>query len=144
MDLPSYKEWNTFVRFMKVTNREKLPLEDQTIAEGKNMQIVVSMMPTLSEPRYIDRGNAFVVVSTYDPENYRVAWKADMLPSFLLNTERWQTLTVDEATGHTKYETFEFFGGILAYITKFMVGSKLAVCFQAAADSLKKRAEETK
>jgi len=144
MDFPSYKEWNTFARSMTVTNRAKLPLEDQTIAEGKHIQIVANMAPSLSEPRSSDRGDAFVVVSTFDPENYRVAWKSDMLPSFLLNTERWQILTVDEATGQTKYETFEVFGGIVAYLVRFMVGAKLVVGFKAAADSLKNRVEEKK
>jgi len=143
LDFPSYKDWNTFARSMTVTNRAMLPLPDQTPEEGKHIQIVANMALGLEEPRYFDRGNAFVVISTLDSENYRVAWKTDMLPSFLLISERWQILTVDEVTGQTKYETFEVFDGVLAYLVKFFVGAKLAAGFKAAADSLKKRAEET-
>ncbi|KDR78383.1 hypothetical protein GALMADRAFT_245543 [Galerina marginata CBS 339.88] len=128
---------------MTVTNRAKVPLPDQTPEQGKHIQIVANMAVGLEEPRYRDRGDAFVVISTMDSENYRVAWKTDMLPSFLLLTERWQILTVDEATGQTKYETFEVFDGLLAYFVKFFVGTKLVAGFNAAAESLKKRAEES-
>ncbi|KDR78380.1 hypothetical protein GALMADRAFT_245540, partial [Galerina marginata CBS 339.88] len=104
----------------------------------------MNMAPSLGEIRYMDRGNAFAVISAFDPENYRVAWKADMLPGFLLKSERWQMLTIDEATGQTKYENFEVFGGVLAYLVRYLAEAKIKAGFKAATDSLKKRAEETK
>ena len=127
---------------MTFTNPVKVPLEDQTISEGKHLKIVANMAPSLSEPSYMNRGDAFCIVSHFEPENYRVAWKSDMMPSFLLATERWQILTVDEATGKTKYETFEVFDGLLAYFVKFFVGAKLEKGFVAAGESLKKYSEE--
>ncbi|KAF8909669.1 hypothetical protein CPB84DRAFT_1765153 [Gymnopilus junonius] len=114
MDLPAYREWSNI-------------LGDQTLAEGKNIHITINTALTLSEPGVLDGGSAFAVVSTFDPENYR----------YLLNTERWQILSVDEATGKTKYETHEFFDGILRII-------KIAKGFQAAADTLKERVEGMK
>ncbi|KAF8901018.1 hypothetical protein CPB84DRAFT_1708650 [Gymnopilus junonius] len=155
MDFSSYEKWHCYIflsitlicpcrRHMTVTDRKAVPLEDQTIAEGKSIQVVANMEPSLSEPSYANRGNAFVVVSHFEPENYRVAWKSDMYPSFLLATERWQILTVDEVTGKTKYENFEVFDGILAYFVKFFVGAKLAKGFVAAGESLKAHAEEMK
>ncbi|KAF8154106.1 hypothetical protein B0H34DRAFT_720351 [Crassisporium funariophilum] len=142
LDFPSYKEWNTFVRSQTVVDASKQLLPDQTPAEGQYMSISVNMPPTLEEAGMFGKSSAFVTVTTLDPTNYRVAWCTAGMPRFLLHTERWQALSVDEATGKTKYETIEVFGGILAYFVRFFVGSKLSVGFKAAADTLKKRAEE--
>ena len=95
----------------------------------------------MEEPGFFGRSSVFVKVTTLDHTNHRVAWCAEGLPKFLLRTERWQALSVDEVSGRTKYETIEVFGGFLAYFVKFFVGEKLALGFQAIADCLKKCAE---
>ncbi|KAF8966894.1 hypothetical protein BDZ97DRAFT_1657011 [Flammula alnicola] len=143
MDFPAYGEWNAFVRSMTLTTPSKEPLPDQTPAEGKHLYMKVNMPPTMEEPGWFGANSAFTIISAMDPENYRVAWKFAGLPSFLLHTERWQALSVDEATGKTKYETIEVFGGIMAYIVKFFSREKLVAGFQAVADALKSRAEQT-
>ncbi|KAF9562909.1 hypothetical protein CPC08DRAFT_706433 [Agrocybe pediades] len=142
-DFPSYKEWNTFVHTIEVTTESKELLPDQTPAEGKFIKILANMAPgdKPEEPKGSNRGDAFCVISTYDPVNYRVGWKSRMMPEFLLSAYRWQALHIDEATGKTRYENTEVFNGLLGYFIKYFVGSKLARGFQGAADSLKKRAE---
>lgn len=97
----------------------------------------------MEEPGWFGKSSVFGKVTTIDHVNHRAAWSAQGLPKFLLHTERWQALSVDEATGRTKYETIEVFGGFLAYFVKFFVGKNLALGFQAGADCLKKCAEES-
>ena len=126
-----------------MTDSNKNALEDQRLAEGKNIHITINTALTLSDPGVLDGGSAFAVVTKYEPENYCVAWKANSLPSFVLNAERWQILTLDESTGKTRYETHECFDGLLAYYVKFAVGKKIADGFAAAADCLRKRVEES-
>ncbi len=82
-------------------------------------------------------------IDTLDHETFRFSWSnADTMPSFLFRSKRWQTLSVDENTGKTKYYNVEFVGGLLAYFARFTLGKKLKICFQAAAEDLKKRTEE--
>lgn len=96
----------------------------------------------MGEPGWFQAQSAFETITTVDHENYRAAWVNVALPSFLLNAERWQSLSVNE-DGTTKYETTEVFSGILAYIIKFLLREKLLMGFNAQAEGLKQRAEQT-
>jgi len=137
------QKWNSFVRSQTVVNSSNEPLEDQTPREGNFLQVSVNLPPTMEEPGLFGKGSAFTKITTLDHTNHRVAWCTEGLPKFLLHTERWQALSVDVATGRTKYENIEVFGGILAYFVKFFVGKNLALGFKAAADCLKQCAEES-
>lgn len=127
-----------------VDDYTRLPFTDQTPELGKHIEILANMAPkdVPEDPSYWDKGNAYAVISTLEPEIYRVAWTAAMYPHFILNTVRTQALSIDEATGKTKYENREVFGGLLAYIVKFVAGAKLVKGFAGAAESLKKHAEK--
>ncbi|TFK37700.1 hypothetical protein BDQ12DRAFT_685127 [Crucibulum laeve] len=142
MDFKSYKEWNSFVREQNITDASKQILPEQNPIEGKYLTIGVNLPPTMDKPGLFGTGSAFVTITVVDKENYRAAWKTAGMPGFLLRTERWQSLTVDETTGKTRYDTIEVFNGIFAYLVKIFVGSKLSLGFQAMADDLKKRAEQ--
>jgi hypothetical protein len=122
-------------------NATKEILVDQTLSEGSFLQLNVNLPPTMEEPGLFGKSSVFVKVTTIDHTNHRAAWTAEGIPKFLLWTERWQALSVDEATGRTKYETIEVFGGFLAYFVKLFVGKNLALGFRACADCLKKCAE---
>lgn len=90
--------------------------------------------------------SALELVTVVDHENYRCSWQAIMMPKWLLSAERWQVLSVVEGEGAhevTRYDTEEVFGGILAYVVKFLKRDGLMQGFQAMADALKERAEET-
>lgn len=63
------------------------------------------------------------------------------MPRWLLNAERWQVL-IEVEGGKTRYETFETFGGILAYLIRVFLRSGLKKGFVAMAEGLKRRAEE--
>ncbi|KAF8797601.1 hypothetical protein BYT27DRAFT_7204409 [Phlegmacium glaucopus] len=142
LDFPSYNKWNSFVRRQVLMNASKEPLLDQTPREGDFIQMSVHIPPTMQEPGLFGRGSAFVKITTIDHANHRAAWCTEGIPRFLLHTERWQALSVDEVTGKTKYETIEVFGGLFGYFVKFFVGKNLALGFKAGADCLKKCAEE--
>ena len=96
----------------------------------------------MQEPGFFRKSSILGKITAIDHVNHRVAWRFHGLPKCLLHTARWQTLSVDEVTGRTKYETIEVFGGFLAYLTKFFFGKNLALGFKAMAECLKKRAEE--
>ena len=128
-------------RSQTVVNASKEALVDQTPHEGSFLHLKVNLPPTMEEPGLFGKSSAFVKVTTMDHTNHRAAWSSEGLPNFMLYTERWQALSVDEATGRTKYETIEVFGGFLAYFVKLFVGKNLALGFQASADCLKKCAE---
>ena len=101
------------------------------------------MPPMLGQPSgWFSTGSALCVIDSLDHDEYRVSWSTVILTPFLMHSKRWQGLTVDASTGKTRYYTVEAFGGLLAYIMWFLVGSKLLVGFRAAAESLKTRAEE--
>lgn len=118
-------------------------MADQTPFEGSFIKINANLPPTMEKPGWFGQSSVFGKINALDHINHRVAWSAEGLPDFLLRTERWQALSVDEATGMTKYETIEVFGGFLAYFVKFFVGKNLALGFRANADCLKKFAEES-
>ena len=124
-------------------NSSKETLADQTAREGSFLQIEVNLPPTMEEPGLFGKGSTLVKITTIDHINHRAAWSAEGYWKFLLHTERWQALSVDQATGKTRYETIEVFGGFLAYFVKFFVGKNLALGFQATADCLKRCAEES-
>jgi len=143
LDFPSYNKWNSFVRVQTLVNSSKEPLSDQTPREGALIKMSVHIPPTMEKPGLFGKNSAFVKITTIDHVNHRAAWCTEGLPKFLLRTERWQALGVDVATGTTKYETIEVFGGILAYFIKFFIAKNLALSFKAAADTLKKYAEDS-
>ena len=101
------------------------------------------MPPKIGEPSsWFSSGSSLLVIDSLDHDNYHVSWSSIIVTPFLLHTKRWQGLTVDKTTGKTKYYTIEAFGGLLAYLIWFLLGSKLRVGFHAAAESLKIHAEE--
>lgn len=131
-------------RGQTIVDKAKNPLRDQTPAEGQYLLIApVHLPPTMGEPGYFQKQSAFERISAVDHDNYRVAWVNIALPRFLLSAERWQAVSVTE-DGKTKYETTEVFGGIVAYLVKFFMYEKLVLGFNAQAEGLKKRAEETR
>jgi hypothetical protein len=103
----------------------------------------VHIPPTMDDPGFFGKSSTQVISTTYDPENFRVAWKTNMpLPEWLFKAERWQELT-EVGDGKTKYETFEVFYGPVAYLVNFFVGKGLKLGVVAMAEGLKKRAEES-
>ncbi|KIM41741.1 hypothetical protein M413DRAFT_18729 [Hebeloma cylindrosporum] len=137
VDFESYKE-----RSMTLVTPSNQPLEDQTPSVGKHISIAVNIPPKLGEPGWFGSGSAFVRIEVFDSQNFRAVWTTAGFPHWLLHSERWQTLTVDETNGKTRYETIEVFDGVVAYAIKFFVGGMLRLGFKAAAESLKARAEQ--
>lgn len=127
---------------MTLVTPSNQPLEDQTPAEGKHISIAINMPPKLGEPGWFGSGSAFVKIEMLDSQDFRAVWTTAGFPRWLLSSERWQMLSVDETSGKTRYETIEVFGGVAAYAIKFFVGGMLRLGFRAAAESLKARAEQ--
>ncbi|KAK7045484.1 hypothetical protein VNI00_007737 [Paramarasmius palmivorus] len=145
LDFKSYNEWNPFVRKqILVDPKTRQPLPNQTLTVGNHVYMYpVHLPPSLdaSELWPWQRTNSTSVVITYlDPANHRVAWRTTGMPSFLLDAERWQIVSV-EADGKVRYESYEAFRGVLAYVVKLFVGAHLKTAVKAMAEGIKTRAE---
>ena len=115
------------------------PLPDQSIvSEGHFLQLKVHLPATMEENGQVQ--NTRVKVTFVDHEAYRAAWSHVGLPNWLLRSERWQLLSQTE-DGKTKYETIEVFGGVMAYLVKWLKGADLDAAFNAFAVGLKERSE---
>ncbi|KAF9054158.1 hypothetical protein BJ165DRAFT_688685 [Panaeolus papilionaceus] len=160
LDFPEYGKWNTFVRKMTLSPPYPEPYTTSSPPTqptvDTHISILVRMPPALSDPTLLTQGTAFVRISALDEPNFRVTWETASFPHWLLHSERWQWLeeveveVPSEEVGSSatrkkkmvRYQTIEVFNGFAAYFVKLFVGSKLKVGFQAAAETLKKRAEE--
>ncbi|KAK7688549.1 hypothetical protein QCA50_008087 [Cerrena zonata] len=130
---------NPFVRTQAVVDKAGNVLADQSISEGSFMQLKVHLPATMEETGQVQ--NTLVRATFIDHEAYRAAWCHVGLPSWLLHSERWQLLSQTE-DGKTKYETIEVFGGVVAYLVKWLKGADLDAAFDAFAVGLKKRSEQ--
>ncbi|KAG6377693.1 hypothetical protein JVT61DRAFT_14463 [Boletus reticuloceps] len=147
MDWGSYHEWNPFVRNQCIADASKkpLPASQQTPRAGAHLLIhPVHIPPSFDPPKIFPASSGFVIITTMDSDNYRCAWDTVGYPSWLLTTERWQTLVevVEDGRKKTRYESIEVFGGLLAYLIRIFAGSGLQAGFSAMAEGLKKRSEE--
>jgi hypothetical protein len=120
------------------------PVDDRLSRVGQPMIIYpIHIPPTMDNPGVFGRSSIQAISTTYDPENFRVAWKTNTpLPEWLFRAERWQELT-EVGDGKTKYENFEVFYGPLSYLLEFFFGNGLKLGAIAMAEGLKKRAEES-
>ncbi|EPQ55908.1 hypothetical protein GLOTRDRAFT_116062 [Gloeophyllum trabeum ATCC 11539] len=141
LDFPKYSEWNPFVRAQTIVDRSKKPLPDQTPAAGKYLLMSTHIPPTMGPGSGMQRQSAFEIITHVDNENFRVAWRNIAAPAWILWAERWQTLT-DAGEGKTRYQTTEVFGGLAAYIVKWLFGEKLKFSFEEMGRALKERSEQ--
>ncbi|KAL2104747.1 hypothetical protein VUR80DRAFT_9722 [Thermomyces stellatus] len=76
-------------------------------------------------------------------KGYRVAWKAEGFPGFLLRSERVQEFVEVEREGGVACEYFcwETFYGLLGPVLRLSVGGKLEAAFGAWMNGLKRFAE---
>jgi len=140
LDFPSYSEWNTFVRKQVVLDKSKTILENQTAVEGAILDLTTHIPPTMS-PNARSHYTR-VTITHVDHENHRVSWAYDTMPSWLLRSVRWQSVTAVE-DGKTKYESIEVFNGLLVFFLKWFIGANLKKSFDGMADGLKARAEQS-
>ncbi|KAF5354590.1 hypothetical protein D9758_011215 [Tetrapyrgos nigripes] len=144
LDFKSYREWNPFVRHQVLTDasRNPLPESSQEPSPGKYVYMnPVHLPPQMDKPSLPWQKNSTLVVITYlNHETRRVAWRTASFPRFLLDAERWQTVSVGD-DGKTRYETYEVFRGPLAYVVNFFMGKHLHQAARAMAEGLKARAE---
>jgi hypothetical protein len=122
-------------REQTVVDERGTALADQTARVDARLNLQVDMPP---------RTTSVNLVSAVDHERYRIAWRfAGRAPAWILETERWQALSVvdDGGTPRTLYESREVFSGLAAYLVRWYVGDKVTRGFENTAIALKKRAE---
>jgi hypothetical protein len=126
-------------RSQVVTDKSGNPIEDQTPRANTYVTMKTNMPASLKPTR--SYGSTRCLVTVLDHESFRAAWVYDMMPNWLLSAERWQTLTVLD-NRRTRYETREVFGGVLAYIVKFLYQETLNQCCIAMGKALKEVSEQ--
>ncbi|KAF7339813.1 hypothetical protein MVEN_01897800 [Mycena venus] len=134
LDFPSYEEWNPYTRTCTFVSESGSAIDDQTLGVGKLFVSRANLPPAgLTPPRQSGSSR----ITTLDHDNFRVAWVTPGLLAWFLFVERWTMLTVVD--GKTKWETFEVFSGILAYIVYWVHYKNLLLAFRAMAEALKSR-----
>ncbi|KAF9078301.1 hypothetical protein BDP27DRAFT_1412302 [Rhodocollybia butyracea] len=120
-NFPDYGSWNPFIRKQTILvspSSVPVPLTDQTPHAGQYMLLYVHTPPRLREPHFLFKpfqvSQTVVRLKLVDNEKHRLAWRTYGLPEWLLWCERWQTLT--EHGKGCKYESYEVFGGLVAYM----------------------------
>ncbi|KAE9388478.1 hypothetical protein BT96DRAFT_431583 [Gymnopus androsaceus JB14] len=153
MDFESYGSWNPFIREQTFLSSSK----DQP-KPGQQMLLTVHTPPQLSDPYFLLRSfqvsQTVVQLKVVDHENHRLAWRttSSSFPEWFLWCERWQMITANEkrenlndsdAKAGCKYESYEVFGGLLAYVMWILCVKVLLLRgVVEMAEALKKRTEK--
>jgi len=142
LDFVSYREWNPYIRTQEViSDQDKTPLPSQTAEPGRRLRLRLHVPPTMDDMA-AKVSTAEEILTYVDSANFRLAWRFATPARWLINAERWQILREGGPAGQgTVYETWEFFGGLLAYLLLFFMHTKLQISFDAMARALKDRTE---
>ncbi|KAJ3856698.1 hypothetical protein EV368DRAFT_78447 [Lentinula lateritia] len=136
-----------FVRSQMILNNPN----SAPLSVGNRIKLYPVHLPLILDDANVgllQTSSVFAEVTVLDHNNHHVAWRiAGMLPRWTLDAERWQMVTVEESGGggadvKCKYESFEVFKGILAYVVRCYVGRELTMGVNAMAEGLKRRAEQ--
>ncbi|KAF8490008.1 hypothetical protein F5888DRAFT_1929464 [Russula emetica] len=153
LDFASYKEWSfslynprppSITKLRKqeiISDDDKIPLLSQTAAPGRRIRLRIHVPPTMDDVS--TKGSTTEEILTHvDDTSFRLAWRFATPARWLLSAERWQILR-DGGSGdqRTVYETWEFLGGLLAYVIRFFMRTKLQNSFDAMSRALKDVAE---
>jgi hypothetical protein len=125
-----------------ISDNDKTPLLSQKPAPGRLLQLRLHVPPTMDDAG-TKSFTAEEIVTHVDNANFRFAWRFQTPARWLLTAERWQVLR-DGGPGQSQkiiYETWEFYGGLLAYLLWFFMNTKLQNSFDAMSRALKDRAE---
>ncbi|KAI0047383.1 hypothetical protein FA95DRAFT_1559102 [Auriscalpium vulgare] len=143
LDFASYKEWNPFVRSQIAYDHSKTPLvHTQSLAVGHTLRMDVHIPPTMDDK--VSSQHSDEIVTVVDHEACRIGWRYQppALLSYGLHCERIQALSELE-DGRTHYETWETFGGPVAYVLRATMEKDLRKSFDAMAAGLKVRSENS-
>lgn len=147
LDFPSYSEWNPYIRTQELISEEdKKPLLSQIAAPGRRIRLRLNTPPTMDDV-HKKASTVEEILTHVDSDTFRFAWRFATPARWLITAERWQVLRdSDDGPGGqtTVYETWEFFGGLLAYLIRFFMGAKLQAAFDAMSRALKERAERAR
>lgn len=142
LDFASYKEWNPYIRKQEIiSDDDKIHLLPPKAAPGRRIRLRLHVPPTMDDTS--TTGSTTEEILTHvDEASFRLAWRFATPARWLISAERWQILQ-DGRPGdqRTIYETWEFWGGLLAYVIRFFMRTKLQNSFDAMSRALKDRAE---
>lgn len=125
---------------MTIVDASKKEDADQTLIAGKFLLMKCHIPPSMSDKKVAQK--PYEIVDVVDKEKRLLAWTNIDYPRWAMRAQRWQALSESE-DGKTLYETRETFSGVFAYLLKWFLGKSLFQAFEAFADGLKKRCEQT-
>ena len=124
-----------------ISDDNKVPRVSQAAAPGRRIRLQLHVPPTMDDAS--TKGSTTEEILTHvDDASFRLAWRFATPARWLINAERWQVLR-DGGPGdqRTVYETWEYLGGLLAYVIRFFMRTKMQDSFDAMSRALKDRAE---
>ena len=152
----TWPQWNTFVPLATIT---EYPSSSSSIPAGLDLKsdveteeaLVPETLVTFDVHMNLDTkltNRQSILVTRLEGldgqrKGFRVAWKAEGFPNFLLRSERVQEFVEVEGEGGVACEYFcwETFYGLLAPVLRLSVGGKLEAAFGAWMEGLKRFAE---
>lgn len=148
LDLPNYRNWNTFVPGAEIKTPAAAQTSTTHMEKGTKFQFRVHMsekQQTTSNEMCWQAEEA-KIPSEQDPNpTTTLRWGFDPsgvpLLSYFLQAEHVNELT-DLGDGRTEYVHWEAFGGVLAYVIKWFSGQDLARHFRNWAVDLKTYVEK--
>lgn len=124
-----------------ISSHDNTSLFTQIPAPGRRLRLRVHVPPSMDDAG-TKATTAEEILTHVDGVNFRLAWRFATPARWLINAERWQILRDGGPGGQkTVYETWEYFGGFLAYVIRFFMRIKLQSSFDAMSSALKDRAE---
>lgn len=124
-----------------ISDHDKTHLPPQIAAPGRRLRLQLHIPPTMDDA-HTKASAAEEILTHVDGTSFRLAWRFTTPARWLLCAERWQMLRDDGLSGQkTVYETWEYFGGLLAHVIWFFMRAKLQSSFDAMSHALKDRAE---
>jgi len=124
-----------------ISEHDKTPLLSQIAAPGRRIRLRLHVPPTMNDAES-KASTAEEILTCVDATSFRLAWRFATPARWLINAERWQILRDGGRDGEkTVYETWEFFGGLLAYVIWFFMSAKLQSSFDAMSHALKDKVE---
>lgn len=151
-----YPRWNTFCP--RATIDAAPPVADAGLAAipevasllangeghlypGVDFQFEVIMKPGGGSRQTLLHVSLLEALERDGRKGYRVAWTMRGAPHYVLRAERVQEFVATEDGQGTEYSCYETFGGAVAYLMRYMVGSQVADGFKRWQDGLKEWVE---
>ncbi|TCD66450.1 hypothetical protein EIP91_001330 [Steccherinum ochraceum] len=119
MGLPSYPQWNPYIREATIVDSSRKPLPETTSLSASHKLLLKTHMPPTMDAS-VKTTDMLEHVKLVDPQEFRVVWGSTG-SGILFGAEVWLMLS-EEGSSRTKFEMVTVFKGVAAHIIKTFMG----------------------